>query len=530
MPVPEPTEGAAAAVGVGRRAHATVIDAFWDAVDTAPDRIALRQDERQLTYQEYGRCAAGLAACLDRVGVAAGQTVALVLPNGLEMAVSIFAVLTAGAQVVLFNPAYTPAELRPLLADAAPAAVVTTRGADNVTAALDASQPPAILTFDTTDLSLDCWRNDPALDIYDRHLPRPNDLATLMYTGGTTGVPKGVAHSHSSLMATVQAMEACWPTEADVEAWATVAPMTHIWGLLMGVLNPVYGRACVVIFSRFQPSAVIDAMERYGVSVFSGGPAAIYSGLLAAPNLASADLRHLRVCPGGGSPFPAQVLRQWKDATGVEVREAYGMTEIAPITSQVPGKEALAGSVGRPAPQVTIRISAGGSQEPQPVDTVGEILVHCPQRMFRGYHRRSEDTGAALENGWLRTGDLGRIDANGNLHIVDRVKDMILVGGFNVYPREIDEVVASHPHVAHSVTIGAPDLQKGEQPISFIVPLPGISPDVADIHQHCAERLVKYKRPTNIITLEKIPHTPAEKVDRIALRSLFAHRQEAERH
>ncbi|ADI10755.1 AMP-dependent synthetase and ligase [Streptomyces bingchenggensis BCW-1] len=520
MSLPEPTEGTTAAVGVGRRAHTTVVDAFRNAVETAPDRIALRQGEGQLTYQEYGRCVAGLAACLERAGVA-DRPVALVLPNSIEMAVSIFAVLTARAQVALFNPAYTASELRLLLADAAPAAIVASPGADNVATALESSEPPALFTVGSADLSLDCWRSDPSLDIDNRLRPRANELATLMYTGGTTGVPKGVIHNHASLMATVHAMEACWPTRLDTEVWATVAPMTHIWGLLMGVLNPVYGRASVVSFPRFQPSAVIDAMAEYGISVFSGGPAAIYSGLLAAPNLASADLRQLRVCPGGGSPFPASVLRQWKDATGVEIREAYGMTEVAPITSQAPGEKALAGSVGRPAPQVEVCIASDGGQGPQPVGAVGEILVRCPQRMFRGYHRRPEDTAKALTDGWLRTGDIGRLDAEGYLYVVDRAKDMILVGGFNVFPREIDEVIASHPHVAHSVTIGVPDPRRGEQPITFIVPVAGKSPDLENINGHCVERLVKYKRPTRIIVLDKIPYTPARKVDRMALRSLF---------
>ncbi|MGW3564200.1 class I adenylate-forming enzyme family protein [Streptomyces sp. NPDC000941] len=522
MSLPKPTRGTPSAVAVGRRDHTTVVDAFRDAVNTVPDRIALRQGEGQLTYREYGRCVAGLAACLDKAGTA-DRPVALVLPNSIEMAVSIFAALTARAQVALFNPAYTAAELRLLLADAAPAAVVVSPGADNVTAALESSEPRALFTLGSADLSLDCWRSDPSLDIDNRHRPRANDLATLMYTGGTTGVPKGVIHNHASLMATVQAMEACWPTRVDTEVWATIAPMTHIWGLLMGVLNPVYGRAGVVSFPRFQPSAVIDAMEEYKVSVFSGGPAAIYSGLLAAPNLASADLRQLRVCPGGGAPFPTSVLRQWKDVTGVEIREAYGMTEVAPITSQVPGEEALAGSVGRPAPHVEVRIAADGSQDSQPVNTLGEILVRSPQRMFRGYHRRPEDTAKALIDGWLRTGDIGRLDEEGYLYIVDRAKDMILVGGFNVFPREIDEVIASHPHVAHSVTIGVPDQRKGERPISFIVPAAGKSLDVKDIHQHCAQRLAEYKRPTSIVLLDEIPYTPARKVDRMALRSLFIH-------
>ncbi|KUJ69508.1 hypothetical protein ACZ90_11565 [Streptomyces albus subsp. albus] len=499
------------------------MEALRAAMDTVPDRPAVVQGDMTLTYRQLGLRVTELAGRLERLG-AAGQRVALALPNGPAMAVAVFAGLAARAQVAPLNGAYPAAEMRPLLAAADPVAVITDSAAGTA-GRLATERGTPLLVLGAADVTGDVPLRSPA------GLPRgpePGDLATLMFTGGTTGVPKGVDHSHRGLMRTVRAMDACWPTGSDGEVWLTVAPMFHIWGLLMGLLNPVLTRATVVSLPRFHPAAALEAMARHRVTVFSGGPAAVYAALLGAPaeageaGVRSTDcLTRLRVCPGGGSPFPPDLLDRWQRTTGIPIREAFGMTELAPITAQPPGRPPRPGTTGLPAPWVSVRIAADDSAEPLPPGTVGEILARGPHQ-FLGYRGRPADSAAALTDGWLRTGDLGFLDEDGWLHVVDRKKDMILVGGFNVYPREIDEVLVAHPEVRQSVTIAVPDPRKGERPASFVVPEPGRAPDPAGLLAHCAGLLVGYKRPVTVTIVERLPLTPANKVDRAALRRCLA--------
>ncbi|MFI6985243.1 class I adenylate-forming enzyme family protein [Embleya sp. NPDC050154] len=514
-------------IGKGRRDCRTMVDALRDAVAVAPERVALRHGDRTLTYGQYGRCVAGLARLLGGFDVS-GTRVALVLPNGPEMAVCVFAGLAAQAQVTFINPAYPAPAMRPLLDDAAPSVVITTAEVSDTARDLAAEYDIPVLEFGTEGLALDLWADDTTLSLDDLRRPSPDRLATLMYTGGTTGIPKGVDHTHANLLMTVQAMEACWPTDPGTETWLTVAPMFHIWGLLMGVLNPVYGRAEVISFARFDPPAVVESMHRYGVSVFSGGPAAVYAGLLSAPRLRTADLSRLRVCPGGGSPFPLELLARWHHVTGVPVREAFGMTELAPISCNPSASEPRPGSVGLPAPLVQIRITDALDAD-VPVGEIGQVLARAPH-MLRGYRNRPEETAQALAGGWLHTGDLGRFDEDGYLHIVDRIKDMILVGGFNVYPREIDEVLMAHPTVEESVTIGVADERKGERPVTFVAFAEGAGEDIEELHRLCRDQLPAYKRPAEILGVEAIPHTAANKVNRPRLREMWTQSRAEGRH
>ncbi|MGC0416844.1 class I adenylate-forming enzyme family protein [Embleya sp. AB8] len=507
--------------GRGRRAHDTVVHAFRDAVARAPERVALRCGDRTLTYREYGRCVEALAIRLRTAGAAGGR-VAIVLPNSPEYAVAVLAALASGAQAALFNPGYPAAELRPLLADADPTLLVTGAAAGRTARELGRELGIDVLDFAPDGLDLDTWRQTEPPPGDHRLAPHPDDLATLMYTGGTTGIPKGVDHTHRNLLLTVQAMEACWPTEPDTETWLNVAPMFHIWGLLMGLLNPMYGRAELVMAApRFDPAALARALVEHRVTVFGGGPAAIYAGLLAA-ELDAGQLASLRVCPGGGAPFPRELLARWQAATGVPVREAFGMTELAPIACNPSSRPPRPGSVGLPAPLVEIAVVAGaGGREPLPPGQVGEIVARAPHMLIR-YRNRPAETADALADGLLHTGDLGYLDDDGYLYIVDRKKDMILVGGFNVFPREIDEILAAHPSVLRAVTLGFADERKGERPVSFVVATPDSTLDVDELHRWCAARLVAYKRPADIREVGDIPHTAANKVDRVALRRRHA--------
>jgi long-chain acyl-CoA synthetase len=491
----------------------TIVTAFWDAVRDVPDRIALDDGERCLSYREYGHATAALADRLAAHDVT-GRRVLVALPNGIEFAVATFAALAAGAQVAFVNPAYPEPELAPQIRAAAPVVAITDDSSGVPSAVAAANEVPVIVLGPDAVDELLAWPEVPPAPP-----PPPDAPATLMFTGGTTGVSKGVPRDHRTLLLTVQGMEACWPTTRAAETWLNVAPMFHIWGALMGLFNPVYRAATLVIVARFEPGAVVSALSRHRVTVFGGGPAAIYAALLAAPALDDADLSALRVCPGGGSSFAEGLLERWERRTGVPVHEAFGMTELAPITCNPAGRPPRPGSVGTPAPLVSVRVAdLDDPSQTLAVGEVGEVLVAGPHALT-SYLDAPEESAAAIVDGWVRTGDIGRMDTAGNLTIVDRKKDMLLVGGFNVYPREIDEVLTRHPRVAESATIGIPDERKGERPLSFVVPVGDAVLDSAELRALCASSLVGYKRPADVIVVPALPRTAANKVDRRALRA-----------
>ncbi|MBN8816022.1 MAG: AMP-binding protein [Sphingomonas sp.] len=503
----------------GRADFGTVVDMFWDAVDVAGGHIALIEGERTLSYRDYGAAVAALAARLAAIGVSR-ERVAILVPNSIEANVAIYAALAAGAQVALLNPGYGADELAPLIDIARPKVIIA--GADGARAARGlaaAHRIDHVLAVGEGDLSTPALvaqaATRPAVRI-DR-----GDLATLLFTGGTTGVPKGVDRPHGTLVEIVHGMHQAWPTRIDQEVWLNVAPVFHVWGSLMGCLNPVYCRSPVVIISRYQPDLVLAALERHRVTVFSGGPAAIYVGLLAAAGIDRTDLSSLRICPGGGSPFLMETLTTWYARTGVPILEAFGMTEGGPICANPTDGTHRFGTVGRPLPGLEVSIAALDDPERTvPTGELGEIRIRG-SRVVHAYRGQ----GAGRADGWLYTGDVGVFDADGYLRLVDRTKDMLIVGGFNVYPREIEEVLARHPAVAEAAVVGTPDARKGEVPVAFARLRDGATASPTALADYCAAQLVAYKRPRSVTLMNMIPKTPANKICRKTLAALAAGQQ-----
>ncbi|GIL39134.1 long-chain fatty acid--CoA ligase [Rhodospirillales bacterium TMPK1] len=489
------------------------------AVSTAGDRAALLQDGLALRYDAFAAAAAALGRQLRALG-AAGEGVAVLLPNSAELNVAVHAVWYASAKAVLFNPAYPVHELVPLLGDAAPRIVICS--ADAAAPLREAATSLGVAYLLTLgmhgEVTLDELSARPHLA--PPPAPHPSDVAVLLYTGGTTGIAKGVEHSHASVVAMVEAMQLAWPTRYATETWLNVAPSFHVYGFLMGLMNPVAAAATLIPVARFKPDLVVDALASHRVTVFAGGPASLYGALLAAETFPSADLSSLRVCAAGGAPFPVELLARWQRAVGCAIREAYGMTEMAPITGNQHAT-LKSGSVGPALPGVELSI----------VDTelgthvlgagaAGEVRVRGAH-LFRGYRGRADETAAALRDGWLHTGDIGYLDDDGYLFLVDRKKDLILVGGFNVYPREVEEVLIAHDAVREVAVLGAPDARKGEAVVAFVVLAKDATATVDDLHRHCAERLVTYKVPSRIELLDAVPRTAANKTDRRALRAIL---------
>ena len=494
----------------------TLCDLFDRAVAAAPEKVALRHRGRALSYREMGRAVTSLARRLEAI-VAPGDVVALLLPNSIEFQIAYFAALKALATPALLNPAYPAAELAPLLRDVTPRAILCGPAIRETLARLAGDLGVNTMICLGQDVTITDRLADLAgpLGLPDA---TPQTPGALLFSGGTTGVPKAVEHTHGNLVASVRAMEHIFqPCDSDV--FLPIAPFTHMYGFLQGVLVPMSARGETAIPERFQPEHIVELMVRHRVSFFGGGPPAIYAAVLAAKNLANADLSALRICPAGAAPFPVELMERWRRATGICIREGYGMSEMAPISGPAAQSDIRPGSVGKPVPGCDVQVvDLATGLGVLPRGEMGELRVRGPH-MMTGYRNRPEETAQTIRNGFIYTGDIGYLDKDGFVFITDRKKDVIFVKGFNVFPREVEEVIYTHPKVTTAGVVGAPDERSGgERVIAFVVPRGDETIEAAEISAHCVSRLVSYKCPAEVHVLARLPLTSAQKLDRLALR------------
>jgi long-chain acyl-CoA synthetase len=507
-------------VGEPRPEFATVSAMFDHAVASAGERIALRDGTGAITYGEEGRAASSLSRLLA-AQAAPGDVVALLLPNSAAFPIAYFAALKSLTVPALLNPRYPAVQLAPLLRESSPQVIVCAPETRELAQTLAGTQRVPMLICIGGDITLASLAAMPEVPL-ERPEPRPSDIGAIMFSGGTTGPPKAVEHSHERLMIAVRCVEWNWPTRISGEVWLPIAPFAHIYGFLLGVLAPVFARAEVVIPERFKPELTVELLARHRVTVFGGGPPAIYAGVLSAPNLASADLSSLRVCPAGGAPMPAELHERWRKATGLVIHEGYGMTEMAPISGTTAQMGLRVGSVGKAMPCAQIQIvDIETGMQILPPGAKGEVRVRGPH-MMTGYRGRPAETAQILRDGWLYTGDLGHLDADGFLFITDRKKDVVLVNGFNVFPREVEEAIIAHPKVAAIGVVGAPDERSGERVVAYVVPHEGAELIIAEIAAFAAERLASFACPADIRIVDALPMTGAHKLDRMALQRLAA--------
>jgi len=341
------------------------------------------------------------------------------------------------------------------------------------------------------------------------------DVAACLYTSGTTGRPKGAMLTHRNLLANIQSFrEILHVTEEDV--FLTVLPMFHAFAATVMFLEPLSVGATIVVEPRFAPDLTLKAIAEHRVTLFGGVPTlfAVLAGLPRPP----ADFSSWRLCLSGGAPLPPAVLEAFEAKFGVPIYEGYGPTECAPVlTVNRPLGVRKVGSVGPAIPQVELRI-VDEAGHPLPPGEVGEIVARGPNVM-QGYLNRPAETAEVLRNGWYHTGDLGRVDQDGYYYIVDRKKDLILVGGLNVYPREVELALASHPAVAEAAVIGVPDPVRGEVPRALVVLRDGQQADTQELLQWCRQRLANYKVPRTIAFVSQLPKTATGKILKAQLKT-----------
>lgn len=523
-----------------------------DAASSFPNGTALAFLGTTLTYRELQDAVDRFAGALKGLGVGKGDRVAVILPNCPQNVIAFFATLRLGAVVVQHNPLYTEAELRHQLADCGATVVVCL---DRVLAAVEAVRGDTavrhVVVTSLTDylpasarlklrlplkkarrLRAEISASVPKTAAVQHFLPllkassparqeavdAENDLALLQYTGGTTGLSKGAMLTHYNLVSNAY-MNRLWDTGATAgkEVCLAVLPLFHAYGLTVAMNATVLLGGTLVLLPRFDLDQVFAAIDRWKPTMFPGVPP-IYKALTDSPKVRDHDLRSIRLCVSGAMKLPAEIQEQFERVSGASLVEGYGMTETSPSTHCNPvGGTRKPGSIGVPLPGTACKlVDQEDSSKEVPVGEPGELAIAGPQ-VFRGYWGRDDLTGVFTDDGYVLTGDIAVMDADGFFTVVDRKKELIIAGGFNIYPSEVEEVLFRLPGVADCVVVGVPDKYRGETVKAYVVTAPGSTLSQAEVIEHCARELTAYKVPKLVEFRESLPRTVVGKVLRRVL-------------
>jgi long-chain acyl-CoA synthetase len=471
-----------------------------------PDGAAVSDGRQALTNVQLLRRVQAATRHLQDLGIGPGDVVALKLTNRVEFVLLLFAAWRLGATITPVNPSMTDIEVARQLKDSRARLLVSEDG-------------EAAVADGTAVLAVGELRDDAAAEPDEAPLPDPSALALLIYTSGTTGVPKGVMLDHANIDAMAdmgrRALEV-----GPADRCLLILPLFHVNGIVVSTLVPLLAGASVTIADRFNPQTFFDVVERERPTFFSAVPT-IYSMLAALPDQVRPDTSSLRFGVCGAAPASAELLTRFEARYGFPLVEGYGLSEgtCGSTINPVAGPR-RAGTVGLPFPGQEIRIvDADGSEVPPGVE--GEVVVRGPNVM-RGYLGRPEETAKVIVDGWLHTGDVGRLDADGYLTLVGRSKDMIIRGGENIYPKEIEDVLVGDPSVLEAAVIGVPDEKWGEVVVAYVQPRPGSTVDPSALQSLCARSLTGFKRPTAFFVVDAIPKNPVGKIDKVSLRAAHA--------
>ena len=508
---------------------------------------------KRISFSELDSLVNRFARALLNLGVKKGDKVAMLLPNIPQIVIANYAAFRIGAVAVMNNPLYTERELEYQLNDSDSKVLVT----------LDLLLPRALKLKGKTKIEsiVACHINDylpfpkkqlfPFVkkDMYRKVEPQKDvfqfvdltvkssgapvenaasweDLGAFIYTGGTTGVSKGVMLSHSNISCNVQQFAAWFPDlKKGEDSVLAVFPFFHSAGFTAIQNYCLWMATCDVLVPRPSPESVLEMLKKYRPGYLPAVPT-IFVGLLNSEEFRKMDLSFIKGFFSGAAPLAADTLQQLKDLTGATLLEVYGLTETTPVATATPwGGKIKPGTVGTPVPSTEIKIvDVDTGKEEMPVGSPGEILIKGPQVM-QGYYKKPEETAQVLRDGWLYTGDIGLFDEDGYLTIVDRKKDMIIAGGYNIFPREVDEVLFEHPKILEACTIGVPDPYRGETVKSFVVLKPGEKLNEEEIVGYCRDRLAAYKVPKKIEFLESLPKSAIGKILRREIKELDRKKQ-----
>ena len=481
-----------------------------------PNRTAYTFLNQSKTYAELDKLVDSAASGLSAAGITKGDRVALMLGNCPEFVIAYFGILRAGAVVVPINSAYTTGEISYILSNSQAKALIAHSSLEATISPLREKLENLKMVIYTDSIESE-WSWESLIHDQIEKLESPSigeeDLAVILYTSGTTGKPKGAMLSHRNLASNTASMSQLTEfTEED--RVIAVLPMFHVFCIATCINIPIACGASIVIVPKFSPTEVINTIRRENATIFAGVPT-MFSFLLQVPGAKAEDFSSIRACFSGGASIPVELLHRFEEKYKVHVLEGYGLSETAPVTAFNPLRGTRkTGSVGIDIPDVKNKVVEPDGIE-VPRGEIGELIVKGPNVML-GYLGMPEATASALKDGWFYTGDLARMDEEGYIYIVDRKKDMILVGGYNVYPREVEEVLYQHPAIVETAVVGIPDTEYGEIVKAFVVTNDeGIT--MEEILYFCQDKLAKYKLPKQVEFMKELPKNSTGKILRRAL-------------
>ncbi len=526
----------------------TMPQALTRSVNQFPDKTALIFIDSRISYKQLDDRVNRFANALIDLGVKPGDKVAMLMPNMPQLVAATYGAWRAGAVVIMNNPLYTDKELEYQFNNSESSFLITLDLLGPRMIALKPKTPiKHIVVAHIRDhlrfpkkqllpiVAKDKHRNIPPtpnvyewMDVLKKYpATNPNipvdfeSLASLQYTGGTTGVSKGVMLTHANLVKNVQQTLAFFPGfNRGGNTLLGTLPFFHSFGLTTCMNISIWMGWTDVLIPRPEPEALLEAVHKYKVNFFPAVPT-MYVGVLNHPKASQYNLTSIKGCFSGAAPLPIEVIKEFESKTGSQICEGYGLSETSPVATTNPfGGVTKVGSVGLPVPDTDIKIvDLIDGQKEMPVGESGEIIIKGPQ-VTSGYYKMPEETAIAIRDGWLYTGDIGKMDEDGYFYIVDRKKDMIIAGGYNIYPREIDEVLFEHPKILEACAVGIPDPYRGETVKAFVVLKPGETMTAEEVIKYCQEKLAKYKVPKMVEFMTSLPKSGVGKILRKELRAM----------
>ena len=518
------------------------------AFESMPNKVAIHFMGRELTYKELYESALKFANYLRSLGVEKGDRVAIMLPNCPQAVIAYYGTMYAGGVVVQTNPLYTERELQYQMADSGAKVILVmdilypramkilheTNIENVIVSGIKDYLPfPKNLVYPfiqkkqygfsvkvehsgTNHLFTEIMKMGKT-DKIEQDFDFENDLALLQYTGGTTGYPKGVMLTHKNLIANTLMCDAwMYKCKKGEETILGILPFFHVYGMTTVLILSVMQQGKMVLLPKFDAEQALKTIDKQKPTLFPGAPT-MYIGLLNHPDLAKYDLSSIKACLSGSAALPLEVQEKFEELTGGRLVEGYGLTETSPVTHANPiWDHRINGSIGLPWPNTEAVILRSGESEVLPVGEIGEIAVKGPQVM-KGYWNRPEETAMTFADGWFLTGDLGYMDEKGYFYVVDRKKDMIIAGGFNIYPREVEEVLYEHEAIQECIVAGIPDPYRGETVKAYIVLKEGKSVTDKELNEYCRKNLAAYKVPRFYEFRQELPKTAVGKILRRTL-------------